>query len=141
MDRSPNWCPICKRETDWLIVPSQPSIAQCKECGHLKEFPRLKVERPKPEKPSTKERPTIPSPKPIVNVGLALRVVLESVLGGFLLGGIWLLLGFLFMAEGNFILGNLFFIFFGITASTIGVYFVLCEAEEIAEKKLKKEIE
>jgi len=137
MDRSPNWCPICKMETDWLIVPFQPSIVQCKECGHLKKFP-LKVERPKPEKPSTKERSTIPSPEPIVDIGIALRVVLQSVLGGLLLGGIWLLLGYLFIAQGNFILATLFFILFGVTASTIGVYFILCEAEEIAEKKLSK---
>ena len=118
MRRSPNWCPICKRETEWLIVPSQPSFVQCKECGHLKQFPRLKVERSKLEKPSVKEKSAIQSSKPIVDVGLALRVVLQSVLGGFLLGGIWLLLGYLFMEQGSFILATLFFILFGVTAST-----------------------
>jgi len=138
MDKSPNWCPICKKETDWLIVPFQPSIVQCRECGHLKKFPGLKVEKPKLEKPSVKEKSAIQRPEPIVDVGMALRVVLQSVLGGFLLGGIWLLLGYFCMAQGDFILATLFFILFGITASTIGVYFILCEAEEIAEKKVKR---
>lgn len=138
MDKSKNWCPNCERDTDWLIIPSNPHFLQCKECGYIKEIPHLKVERPKLEKPSIKEKSAIQKVERIVDIGLALGIVLQSALVGCLLGGIWLLLGYLSMSEGNFILSTLFFFLFGITASTIGVYFVLYEAEKIAEKKLKK---
>jgi hypothetical protein len=137
MDKSPNWCPICKKETDWLIVPQNPRFVQCRECGHLKKYPILKDKKPKIEKLSEKQAITSQSLEPIADIGLALRVVLQSVLGGLVLGGFWLIFGYLFMAQGSFILATLFFILFGITASTIGVYFVLGEAEKIAEKKVK----
>jgi len=39
VSRSPNWCPNCERETDWLIIPSQPNLVQCKVCRHVKKFP------------------------------------------------------------------------------------------------------
>ncbi len=141
MDKSPNWCPICKRETEWLIVPFKPSFVQCEECGHLKKFPHLKGERHKLEEPSVKEKSAIQSPERIVDFGLAIRVVLRSMAGGFLVGMLFLILGCVFISQGSFILATIFFILFAITVQTIGIYFILCEAEEIAERKLEKEIE
>lgn len=64
MDEQPNWCPNCERETDWLIDPSQPNIVRCKECGHLKIMPGVKVKRT-----SAKIHP---NSKSIVTAGMAL---------------------------------------------------------------------
>jgi len=40
---SPNWCPECERDTEWLIIPSKPNFVQCKECGHIKRMPKLTI--------------------------------------------------------------------------------------------------
>ena len=36
---SPNWCPSCTKETDWLIIPDELGFVQCKDCGHVKRVP------------------------------------------------------------------------------------------------------
>ena len=130
MDEQPNWCPNCERETDWVIDPSQLNIVRCKECGHLKKMPGVKVKRT-----SAKIRP---NSKSIVTAGLALQVALQCVFGGLVAGGIWLISAYFFIQQGDLIFASLFFILFGITASTIGIYCILSEAEKIVEKKIKQ---
>lgn len=129
MDEQPNWCPNCEKETDWLINPSEPNIVQCKECGHMKKMPGVKVKRT-----SAKVHP---SPKSIVTTGLAVQIALQIMFIG-LVASIWLFPAYLCINAGNFILAFLFYMLYVTTAGTIAVYYILSEAEKIVEKKIKQ---
>ena len=79
MGKSLNWCPNCEMETDWLIVPSAPSTAQCKNCGHRKTIPGLRVKKPKLKRTSAKEKPTIPGQKSLFEMsGKELRTFIDG---------------------------------------------------------------
>ncbi len=130
-EESPNWCPICEKETDWLVIPQQLSIVRCKECGYTKPVPKeIKDIDELESKP-------IGDSEVIVSAGSAFKIAFQTIIIGFVLGIPWLMGIFFSAIGGNFIFLILFSFLYGITVLTVEIYYVLFEVEKIIEEKLE----